>query len=310
MYLKALATYLILIAVILGVNVCSVLANDVFYLKDGLYVPEKDQCYKIENEYHPEGKEYTGDGIYVQTKNGSVFKIFLGVGQRYEFLKVIKKDGNLYTVLFGLKPGGQMGDSTVQQDSNVYKVYSETSFSWLSVTSDGLPDKSFKPVKYKYCEGQYEFDAHEGNEKKNNLSKSNTTSVQKQNSKQIAKDITGTWSGYFPVKNSNGKSYMLNMTYVISRDSAKVGMYHFTQTSFLKFDDPADVFGCSNTNSYSNTYQGDIIEEQVGYKFIQKTVSNPKCGTTDVDLYRLNGDRINAVNVNGGKITSGYLTRN
>ena len=300
---------LFLVVFILCGGICNALAKDNFYIKGGLYVQDGQKCYNVKGREDISGSGDVDD-LYIRTKNGTVFEIYTSV-VKYVFLKTIKKDGDLYTVLLGLKPGARMGDNIVEKDTYVYKIQNDTSFSILRMIDEtGVQDRSFKPITYKYCGDQHLFDAQDEYEMQNNSSQSNTTSSQKQNPKQLTKSIAGTWSGYFPVKNSNGKSYMLNMTYVITRDSANSGMYHFTQTSFLKFDNPTDVFGCSNTNAYSNTYQGDIIEEQVGYKFIQKTVSNPKCGTTDVDLYQLNGDRFNAVNVNGGKITSGYLTKN
>lgn len=308
MHSKALATYLILAVVMLGINISSVLAKDAFYLKDGLYVPEKDQCYKVNDEYHIEGDDYNGHGIYVQTKKGSVVEIYLELGQGLRVKKVVRKNNNLYAVSF------EYHNNRITQDHTyVYKIHSDTSFTEVEeVYADDIDIRcrNFKPTTYKYCGDQHIFDEREEYERKNNLSKPNATNTPKQNKKQVAKEITGSWSGHFPVRNSNGKSYMLNMTYVITRDSTNGGMYHFTQTSLLKFDNPTDVFGCTNTNSYSNSYQGDIIEEQGGYKFVQKTVSNPKCGTPDIDLYRLNGERIDVVNVNGGKITGGYLTRN
>lgn len=123
-------------------------------------------------------------------------------------------------------------------------------------------------------------------------------------------DISGTWTGYFPVKNANGKSLIISITIVVTRDNGDASRYHFTETYFLKFDDPSTEFSCSSSNSFSVTFRGDIEIENNIYKFISKTVSNPKCGTLSMDIFRLNGEKLEAVNVNAGLITSGFLSRN
>jgi len=164
MHKKVLFTCLLLVVVIIGVNSCIAQAKDIFYLKDGLYIPSNNKCYKVEDKYHIEGMNGNDDGIYVKTKNKTVSEIYLGYGQKYEFLKLVKKNGNLYTVVFGLKPGGQMGDSTVQKDTYVTKVYSETSFSFVEQIYDADIDiraRNFKPIDYKYCGDQHIFDEDE-----------------------------------------------------------------------------------------------------------------------------------------------------
>ena len=307
MYKKVLVIFALLVAVTLGVGGCTALAGDKFYLKDGLYVPENDQCYKIEYEAHPEGEDY-GEGIYVRTKDGSVVEISLGFGARQIVKKVVRKNNNFYTISFEYR-----SPKITQDHTYVYKIHADTSFSEVEEIYDNNVDiraRNFKPTTYKYCGDPLLSDKRDEHERKSDVLKNNNIDVKKQNKMRVVNSIAGVWSGYFPLKNSNGKSYMINLTYVITRDSNNSGAYHFTQTSFLKFDNPTDTFSCTNTSSYSNTYQGDIVEDSSGYRFIQKIVSNPKCGTLDVDLFRLNGDHIDVVNVSGGKIRSGYLTRN
>ena len=123
-------------------------------------------------------------------------------------------------------------------------------------------------------------------------------------------DISGTWTGYFPAKNANGKPFIMSLTFVVTRDQGDASRYHFTETCFLKFDDPSTEFSCSSSNSYSVTFRGDIEIENNIYKFIHKAVSNPKYGTLSMEIFRLNGEKLEAVNVNAGLITSGTLSRN
>ena len=123
-------------------------------------------------------------------------------------------------------------------------------------------------------------------------------------------DISGTWTGYFPAKNVNGNPLIMSLTFVVARDSSDASRYHFTETCFLKFDNPDIEFSCSSTNSLSVTFRGDIEIENNTYKFIHKTVSNPKCGTLNMEVFRFNGENFEAVNVNGGLVTSGTMSRN
>ncbi|WP_300163219.1 hypothetical protein [Solidesulfovibrio sp.] len=125
----------------------------------------------------------------------------------------------------------------------------------------------------------------------------------------VANPLEGTWVGKFQLINGNGKSYSYVSQYRITADPAKPGLLRFTQVDTLSFLNLNDNFSCSGQNAYTINYEGKIVPEGDKLRFIQKTVSNPACGTPESDYFRLNGESLEAVRVNGGKITKGAWKR-
>ena len=160
MHKKSVISCALLVVAMVGASVCNALAKDNFYIKDGLYVPVNKKCYKVENK-DDISSEGDVEDLYVRTRNGSIIVMY-GEAERYEVLKFIKKDGNLYTVLLGLKTGGTMGNRVVEKFTTTYNIASETSFTLLKQFDEqGYQDKRFKPVTYKYCGDQHIFDEEE-----------------------------------------------------------------------------------------------------------------------------------------------------
>jgi hypothetical protein len=121
--------------------------------------------------------------------------------------------------------------------------------------------------------------------------------------------LLGHWTGEFPLANGNGKKYTVVIAYYVYADPHDPGKIRFKEADSLRFLDPSVSFSCSGTNFYSNSFEGEVVITGDTVKFQQKRVSNPDCGGLSVDVYRLDGDRLEAVRVDEGKITSGFLRR-
>lgn len=122
--------------------------------------------------------------------------------------------------------------------------------------------------------------------------------------------LIGNWIGEFIMENSNKKKYKAVYNYTIYTDPTDRSKVKFKQVDTLVFINPTDVFSCNMKNAYSNSFQGDIAIESETVKFIQRKIDNPACGGLSVDIYRFKGDALEAVYVDDGKATSGYLKRN
>ena len=125
----------------------------------------------------------------------------------------------------------------------------------------------------------------------------------------VTNPLEGTWIGKLQLSNSNGKLYSYVSQYKIVADPTRPGVLRFSQMDTLAFLNPNDTFSCSGKNSHSLSFEGEIVKEGDTLRFIQKTISNPACGSPESDYFRLNGDALEAVRVNGGKITKGTWKR-
>jgi len=258
-------------------------AQDKLQLKEGLYVPLDSQCYNADSALSLQDND-----IIIDTMNG-VFG-YVDIDSE-NVAKKIKKDGNHYEIFFSSAITVPM----FHRDRNFTRKWiiesdDNKSFILINQIDNGnklfISNGKFKQISYKYCG------------KGNAESPSNTTS-----------SLTGDWSGTFNLKNPNGKQYTLSQVYTVYPESTGSSSLRFRLVSRLTFDKPGDIFGCSGTNSYSNTYEGDVVTEAEVIKFIQKTIQNQACGEPGTDIFRMNGDTLEAVNANGGKITSGKLTK-
>lgn len=125
----------------------------------------------------------------------------------------------------------------------------------------------------------------------------------------VQSNLTGNWTGDFQLINPHGKKYTAHYSYIISQDPSDPSRLTFKQTNTLTFVNKIDVFSCNNSNTCINSYEGVIKNNGQEIKFIQQKISNPSCGSPDTDTFRLNGSSLEAVHVDGGKITTGELHR-
>jgi hypothetical protein len=121
--------------------------------------------------------------------------------------------------------------------------------------------------------------------------------------------ILGHWSGEFQLANANGRKYTVIIAYYIYSDPQEPAKIRFKEADSLRFLEPQVAFSCTGTNFYSNSFEGEVAIDGDTVKFLQKRVSNPDCGGLSVDTYRFKGDVLEAVRVDEGKITSGFLRR-
>lgn len=120
--------------------------------------------------------------------------------------------------------------------------------------------------------------------------------------------LLGDWSGEFRMANSNRKEYNAYVSYHIYKDKSNNKVL-FRQTDSLQFVNPSDAFSCSMSNSHVVVYTGEIEEVGDTLRFIQKTIDNPNCGIPETDTYKFDGNLLNIVRADGGKLTSGSLKR-
>lgn len=136
-----------------------------------------------------------------------------------------------------------------------------------------------------------------------------TAALARQHTDDNADDLIGNWFGTFTMSNAHGKRYTATYEYAIYKDAANPDKLKFRQVDTLTFVNPGDVFECTMTNSYSNTFEGQIVSEADKLKFVQTKVGNPSCGSLGVDSYKRMGQRLEVIDINGGKATSGFLQR-
>jgi len=120
--------------------------------------------------------------------------------------------------------------------------------------------------------------------------------------------LLGDWTGVFQVLNSNKKAYTANVTYHIYKDKS-ANKILFRQIDSLQFVNPSDVFSCSMSHSHVVVYTGEIEDVGDTLRFIQKTIDNPNCGIPETDTYKFDGNSLNVIRADGGKLTSGSLMR-
>jgi len=212
-------------------------------------------------------------------------------------------------------------------------IFIDTSKGWIDVCWNELSgiDEDHKPlnsmlfhdgyqvpVPYNQCQNiSYDkaISQHtQKSQKENAINTSTTSKVAGQIESSSKHDnydqkIVGTWRGVFHAKNSNGKPYTVDCEYVITKDKSNPDNYYFKQIDTLTFLDSTDTFSCSSKNSYSNSFDGQIVVNQENLKFIQKTVSNPRCGSLGTDYFRIAGDHLEVVNFNDGKVMTGVLIK-
>jgi len=252
-------------------------------IKEGLYTAAGTKCRVVSSVLEMDEHELRATG-----KNGAVDG--LDDTNCYNSFTKIKRNGNIYTINVKSVPNsGWKG--TMENQWNVV-VNNEKSF-----TMDSIMD-NVKTV-YNYCGafGESPEPAAAGND---------SNSLIAQNPSGLA----GTWTGQFVTQNSNGKKYTLTITYAISAVDGNPNLFLFTQVDSLQFINPSDWFECSMKNFYNNSFKGEAALSANKVTFVQKQVSNPGCGMLGTDVYRLDGDRLEVVSVNDGKIRTGALKRN
>lgn len=121
--------------------------------------------------------------------------------------------------------------------------------------------------------------------------------------------VIGHWKGEFRLTNPNGKHYTVSYDYTVMPNPNTPDRLTFRQLDTLRFDNPLDVFSCSGKNTHTVIYDGEITAANGTLRFMQQRSSNPSCGTPETDTYAWNGTSIEAVRVDGGKITAGALHR-
>jgi hypothetical protein len=126
---------------------------------------------------------------------------------------------------------------------------------------------------------------------------------------QSAVGLVGNWKGEFQVANAHGKKYTAQYVYTLFTDPSAPAKLKFKQTDTLTFLNPLDMFSCTMTRSYTNSYTGDVEVNGSSVRFIQRTIVNSKCGSLGTDHYRLADDTLEAVDVNGGLIRRGNVRR-
>lgn len=258
-------------------------AGNTLPIKEGLYTAAGTKCRVVSSILEMDEHEFRASG-----KNGAVGG--LDDTSCYNSFTKIKRNGNVYSINVKSVPNsGWKG--TMYNQWNVI-VNNEKSF-----TMDNGPNEG-KTV-YNYCGafGESPESAPAGNA---------SDSLVVQDSSSLA----GTWTGQFVTQNSNGKKYTITITYVISAVGGNPNLFLFKQVDNLQFINPSDWFECSMKNFNNNSYKGEAALNANKVTFVQKEVYNPGCGTLGTDVYRLDGDRLEVVSVNGGKIRTGALKRN
>jgi|GEM_PF-4530697 len=263
-------------------------------IKAGIYVLGKDKC--------SEADEFPVLNVS-EKKDGGVYSFNWPAIHQFIVRSVNKKD-NIYHILVDFQPvTGAMAYKTMYKETWVIEVANETSFTLLEAPT--LEIQGDNKETYKYCTQE----TIENKAETNNHKSAAFNSVGNLSTPDSKNKIVGTWRGVFHAKNSNGKPYTVDCEYVITQDKNNPDNYYFKQIDTLTFLDSTDTFSCSSKNSYSNSFDGQIVVHQENLKFIQKTVSNPRCGSLGTDYFRIAGDHLEVVNFNDGKVTTGILNK-